>query len=163
MTGREAVVNKALSGIELREILKADFERLLDAEGLLSHYVAYNRIGYDLTLRLHLDNPYYPESAVAIASKSSEAHPGVEPAPLRDASDEAIASGQSLHRDIASPNAERLRHGLTLPVETRGQDGTVQIEQVRYPPQPELGPGEVTITDTTKETREAWKIPSTSK
>jgi hypothetical protein len=160
MTGREAVVNKALSGIELREILKADFERLLDAEGLLSHYVAYSRIGYDLTLRLHLDNPYYPESAVAIASKSSEAQPGVEPAPLAHPSDEAIASAQSLHRDITSPNAERLRHGLTLPVETRQQDGTTQIEQVRYPPQPELGLGEVTLTDSTKETREAWKIPS---
>lgn len=159
MTSREAVVNKALSGLEVREILRADFERAMDAEGLLSHYLAYGRISYDITIRLHLDNPYYPESGVTIPSKASDANPSIEPAPLRDASSAAVASGVNVHRDITSPNAERLRHGLTLPVQTRGADGTVQIEQVKYPPQPDLGPGEVSVSDTTRETREAWKIP----
>lgn len=159
MTARESVLNKALSGLEIREILRADFERLLDAEGLLSHYLAYGRIGYDLTLRLHLDNPYYPESEVTITSKASDATPLVAPTPLTAPSAESVASGANVHRNITSPNEERLRHGLTLPVQTRGADGTVQIEQVRYPPQPDLGPGDVALSDTTKSVREAWKIP----
>lgn len=163
-TAREAVVNKPLSGLELREILLADFIRLLDAEGLLSHYVAYSRIGYDLTLRLHLDNPYYPESSVTVTSKKSKAQPIIEPAPLTSPppSKEGIVSAQNLHRDIKSPNEERLRHGLALPVRTTGQDGTTQTEQVKYPPQPELGPGEVQVTDISRATREAWKIPTGS-
>jgi hypothetical protein len=157
-TSTEAIVNKKLSGLELREILRADFEHLLDAEGLLSHYIAYGRISYDLTLRLHLDNPYTPESSVSIASKP-QAGTVIEAPPLASPSAKSVVSAQNVHRDIKSPNEERLRHGLTLPVVTTGQDGTIQTEQIKYPPQPELGPGETTLTDASKDAREAWKIP----
>jgi hypothetical protein len=160
-TANEVVTNRALSGTELREIIKLDIERLLDGEGLLSHYVAYGRISYDLTLRLHLDNPMRPESAVTVASKVTH-DTAIEAPPLTEPSDKAVASGSNLHRDITSPNAERLRHGLPVPVTTRQADGTTQTEQVKYPPQPELGPGEVEITDTTKEVREAWKVTAPS-
>jgi hypothetical protein len=157
----ESVVNKALSGMEVREIIKADFDRLLDAEGLLSHYMAYGRISYDLTLRLHLDNPMMRESSVTIASKPQAGTP-IEAPPLADTTNKSVASGQNVHRDINSPNAERLRHGLPLPVVTRGPDGTTQTEMVKYPPQPDLGPGEVTVTDTTKDVRTAWKTTEAS-
>jgi hypothetical protein len=159
-TGRENVVNKMLGGEEIKSILRADFEKLLEGESLLSHYIAYGRLSYDLTLRLHLDNPMRPESEVRIASKSNAAAPQVAPPPLSDPSKESVASGTNLHRDIKSPNEERLRHGLTLPVVTTGPDGTIQTEQVKYPPSPELGPGTIAITDITKETREAWQIPT---
>jgi len=159
-TGTEKVVNKALSGLELKDILRQDFERVLGGEGLLSDYIAYGRISYDITLRLHLDNPMMPESKMTIASKPSHDQPTVEAAPLKDVSPEAVAAGQNLNRKIYSPNEERLRHGLPLPVITRGPDGTTQTEQVKYPPQPELGAGDMTLTDTTKETREAWKVPA---
>lgn len=159
-TGRETVLNKALSGTELREIIRADVEKLLDGEGLLSHYVAYGRISYDVAIRLHLDNPMRPESEIHISSRISVDHPALEPPPLTSPSEESMVSAKTLTRDIKSPNEERLRHGLTIPVETHGQDGTTQIEQVKYPPQPELGDGEMTITDTTKAAREAWKLPS---
>lgn len=156
-TTNEIVTNKPLSGLELREIIRSDFERLLDGEGLLSHYLAYGRISYDLTLRLHLDNPMQRESSVSIASKP-HADTIIEAPPLKDTTAEAVASGTNVRRDITSPNAERLRHGLPVPVTTRGADGTTQQEMVKYPPQPELGPGEVAVTDTTKEVREAWKV-----
>jgi len=159
-TGTEKVVNKALSGLELKDILRQDFERVLGGEGLLSDYIAYGRISYDITLRLHLDNPMMPESKMTIASKPSHDRPTIEAAPLVAPSAEAVAAGQNLHRSIVSPNEERLRHGLPLPVITRGPDGTTQTEQVKYPPQPELGAGDMTLTDTTKETREAWKVPA---
>jgi hypothetical protein len=157
--GRETVVNKPISGQELKEILRADFERVLEGEGLLSSYMAYGRIAYDITLRLHLDNPMRPESEVRIPSSFHADDPALEPSPLRKPSPEAVVAGDNLHRAIKSPNEERLRHGLTLPVETRGQDGTVQTQQVKYPPQPELGPGDMTITDDTPAAREAWKVP----
>jgi len=155
-TANEIIGQKALSGMELREIIRKDFEKLLDAEGLLSHYMAYGKISYDLTLRLHLDNPMQRESSVTLASKPHVDSP-MEAPPLKIASNKSVASGQNIHRDITSPNAERLRHELPLPVTVRGPDGTTQTELVKYPPQPDLGSGEVTITDVTKEVRAAWK------
>jgi hypothetical protein len=160
-TTGEAVSNKALSGLELREVIRADVERLLDAEGLLSHYLAYGRISYDITLRLHLDNPMQRESSTTISSKPHVDSP-MEMPPLAHPSDKAVASGVNVHRDITSPNAERLRHELPLPVTVRGQDGTVQTEMVKYPPQPDLGEGEVKITDTTCDVRAAWKTTESS-
>jgi len=157
-TGHETVANKPLGGNELKEILRADFERLLEGEGLLSYYIAYHRLAYDITLRLHLDNPMRPESEVRIASQPNSKTPQATSPPLLVPSKESVVVGANLHRDIKSPNEERLRHGLTLPVVTTGPDGTIQMEQVKYPPSPELGPGEVTLTDTSKETREAWKV-----
>ena len=58
---------------------------------------------------------------------------------------------------ITSPNAERIRVGMPVPVITRAQDSTRQVEMIQYPPQPELGEGDVTITDTTPAAREAFR------
>lgn len=158
-TAAEAVVNKALSGAELKEILRAKFDLLLDNEGLLSHYLAYGRIAYDIGLWLHLDNPMRPESEIHAASRATSDIPAMSSAPLASPSSEAVVSGEKVSGKIDSPNAERLRHGLPLPVVTKGPDGTIQTEMVKYPPQPELGPGDVTLTDTSKEARAAWKLP----
>ena len=158
MTSRETVVNKPLSGSEIKEIIRADVERLLEGEGLLSHYIAYHRLAYDITLRLHLDNPMRPESEVRVASQPSNSAPQVESAPLSSPSREASASGVSVYRKIKSANEERLRHGLTLPVVTQGPDGTIQTEQVKYPPSPELGVGDIAITDASASARAEWKL-----
>jgi hypothetical protein len=160
-TANEVVTNKALSGTEVKEIILLDVNRLLDAEGLLSHYVAYGRISYDVTVRLHLDNPMMRESSVTVASKP-QAGTVIEAPPLTAPSKESVASGTNVHRDITSPNAERLRHGIPVPVVTRQQDGTQQTELVKYPPQPDLGPGEVIVTDETVKVREQWKTTDTS-
>jgi len=160
MTSRETVGNKGLNGSELKEIMIADFARLLDNEGMLNHYVAYGRIAYTLTLALHTDNPMRLESSVAKVSQPSADRPAVEAPPLVDTSKDAVVAGAKLDRRITSPNEERLRHGLPLHVTMRGADGTVQTEQVKYPPSPELGPGDVTLADASAETREAWKVPA---
>lgn len=159
-TGRENVVNKMLGGEEIKSILRADFEKLLEQEGMLSHYIAYGRLGYTISVALHIDNPMRPETFIGIASNKQDKQPRIESAPLMNASPESAVSGSKLDRNITSPNEERLRHGLTLPVVTTGPDGTIQTEQVKYPPSPELGLGDITITDVTKETNEAWKIPA---
>jgi len=148
-TANEVISQKPLSATEIKEILRLDLERLLEGEGLLSHYMAYGRISYDLTLRLHMDNPMMPESKVTVTSKPAP--------PLADPSPEAVASGTNVHRNISSPNAERLRHALPVPVSVKGQDGTTQTEFIKYPPQPDLGEGDVTVSDVTKDVKSAWK------
>jgi hypothetical protein len=136
MTGREKVANKPLSGAELKGIIRADFDRLLSNEGILSDYLAHGRIAYDIVLKLHLDNPFNPES---------ESHVASVPATITDPSPELVTAEDRASRTIDSPNAERLRMGLSVPVEVKQQDGTLTTEQVKYPPQPELGDGNLTI------------------
>ena len=159
-TNREIVGNKALSGEEVKTILRAHFDRLLEGEGMLGHYIAYGRLAYTITLQLHTDNPMQRETSISTSSQKRNDQPGIEAPPLADASPETVVAGSRLDYAINSPNEERLRHGLTLPVVVRGQDGTTQTEQVKYPPQPELGPGDVTIADVSAQTREAWKVPA---
>jgi hypothetical protein len=151
-TATEKVLNKALSGAELSEILKHDFvDKLLPNEGMLSAYMAYGRVGYEITLRLMLDNPAqrdYPPLTVT----------GGEALPLADPSPEATVGATTLTRQIDSPNAERVRVGLPIPVETRELDGTKQVQQIKYPPQPELGEGQVKVEDTTAAARRHLKL-----
>jgi hypothetical protein len=154
----ETVLNKALSGEELKTLIRADFERLLTGEGLLSHYLAYGRISYDITLRLHLDNPMCRESAVTVAPRAS-ADGTLSPPPIANATPEAVVSGVRATRAIDSPNAERLRAGIPIPVRAPQQDGTVTTEFVRYPLDPSLGEGDITVADISPETRAAWKLP----
>src|SRR5882724_1231506 len=149
----EKVVNNALSGLELRELLKVDFEKLLANEGLLSPHVAYGRLGYTITLKLHLSNPSlrdYPSITVK----------GGEPVPLVNPSKDAEVAAQTLHREIDSPNKERVRVGIPIPVVTRGLDGTTQTRQIKYPPQPELGEGDVTLemNQATMDAKKEWNL-----
>jgi hypothetical protein len=155
-TMRETAINKPLGGAELRELLRADFERLLAGEGALSNHIAYGRVGWQIILRLHTANPLSP--VAEIQSRPSGGTPGVEPAPLRNLSpdDEDAIGGTTLQRTITSPNAERVREGLPVPVETRQQDGTRQVEKIVYPRPKDMGDGEVTIVDSTADAKAAF-------
>lgn len=153
-TGSEKVINKALSGTELKEIIREDCNKLLENEGILSAHVAFGRVAYDITLRLHLDNVYYPESTITMPGST----PLTEKIPLVDPSTDATLGATTLTRTITSPNSERVRVGMAIPVETRQQDSTRQIEMIKYPPQPELGEGDVKIEDTTAAAREAFRV-----
>lgn len=167
-TSREIAVNRGLSGTELKTLILADFSRMLDEEGMLSPHMAYGRVGYDLRLRLHLDNLMRQENEITQASRPI-AHNIIEPdhpelaavaaAPLTDPSPDAAVVGLELERNVTSPNAERVRLGIPIPVETRGQDGTVQQEMVKYPPDPSLGDGDVHVDDVSLQARDEWKLP----
>lgn len=158
-TSQERVPNRALSGAELKELLRRDFERLLANDGLLSDYISFGRIAYTIILRKHLDNFLRPEDVTAAASARQPnaaiaEHPGlaaVEPPPLVDSSADAIDLSTSVSRTIASPNEERIRAGLPIPVERRQQDSSLVTENIVYPPQPELGDGDVTLDMGVKE------------
>lgn len=167
-TGRETVVNRALSGDELKKIILADAQRLVDNEGMLSPHIAFGRVSYTLTLKLHLDNPVVPDSTIEIMSKRAsmqqvENNPNLatlEPPPLVDPSPHAEPGAMELTRNITSPNAERLREAMPIPVLVKGQDGTTTTESISYPEGsfPELGPGEVMIRDATEMARQQWSL-----
>jgi hypothetical protein len=167
-TEREAVVNKALSGLELKELILRDVRKLLDADGMLTAISAYSRVAYSFRLRMHLDNLMQRET---ISHGASAPQPGnaiaqnpqlaaVEGAPpLRDASFDSAVSGVELTRTITSPNAERLNAGMPITVDAREQDGSKVQRSVSYPV-PEAGevPEDVKVDDVTAQTRKDWDM-----
>ena len=153
--GREKVVNQTLSGSELKQIILRDFTTLLDNHGLLSHQIAYGRVGYQLILKLHVDNAMRPDGTIEMSSRAParnivDKHPeltAVESAPLASPSLDAVIDAVQVTREIDSPNAERLRNGIPIPVQRRQDDGTIITEQVTYPPSDESGAGNIKVDD----------------
>jgi hypothetical protein len=139
---KEIVVNTALSGEELKVVLRDYFERLLTAEGMLTPNAAFGRVSFTLALRLHIDNPWmrdYP----ATTFKSERASPAaiaeqpslvaLERTPLADPSPDAAKHTTTLHANVESPNAERVRLGIPVPVVVEQRDGTRSVERIKYP------------------------------
>jgi hypothetical protein len=165
-TANETLPNRALTGEELKELLRQDFERLLDGEGLLQPYIAYGRVGYEIILRMHLDNQMNGTSESAIKSRqparNADSQPPIDTPPLVGASKDALVAGTILERQIDSPNEERIRAGMPIPVEVTQPDRTVTHEQVRYPKgymQEELGEGKVKVAEEPEEmTRRGWNL-----
>jgi hypothetical protein len=167
-TARETTTNTALSGIELKTLLREDAERLLTEEGLLSDYVAYGRICYRLTLELMVEGPdetkklsdTFIESRAAARDLIARvpAFAALRPPPLRDPppSSGAVTAAIALFRRIISPNAERLRVGLPVPVMVRQQDGTTDQQMVRYPRPDDAGDGDVTVEDASERAHVRW-------
>lgn len=170
MTSREVVINKALSGAEVKDLLRRDFERLLANEGLLSEYISYGKVAWDLRLRLHMTNQSNPESDSVLASKLIannvvELDPklsAVEAPPLALAANESsIVSASELTHTVDSPNLERVVAGMPVPVVVKQADGTTSEQKVSYPP-PDPATHEhptVTIFDQSEQARVDWKVP----
>lgn len=141
-TAREVAPNLPLSGTELRELIRLDMERLLDAEGQLVPHIAFGRVAWEIRLTLHTSNVLSPISnshvtsrpaGTNVAEKSPELA-AVESFPLRDA-DLAltVVSAHEAQRAVTSPNAERVRAGLPITVQSRQQDGSRETRKVTYP------------------------------
>lgn len=166
-TASEKVPNRALSATELRQLLSTDFERLLDNLSLLQSCSSFARVGWDLRIAIHIDNAMQGEHGIqdrsrAVAGNIINGSTGATPAsrreprpelaavttiPVPDASDSAQLEAKSLHRDVDSPNVERLRNGLPVPIERRQADSTTVLEHVTYPPDDTLGDGAVVVSD----------------
>jgi hypothetical protein len=165
----EKVVNRPLSGIELKAILRAAFDKLLDGEGLLADRVAYGRVSYELRLTLHTGNVFWPVSVTTVDSArrgavtdvlpvaEGEQLPQPEPIPMRNPPPDAMFGATQLDHTIDNPNAERLRHDMAIPVERRQADGTTITEPIKYPKgsveSTELGEGHVKVHDATAAAR----------
>ena len=153
-TTREVVPNRSLSGNELKRLILADFTRMLDNFGILSPHIAFGRCSYRLTCTVQSDKHAKPQDITldsrAIDKRSVEANDSlgaVESHPLVDPSPAADTAARELVREVSSPNAERMRNQIPVPILRKQKDGTLINEEIPYPPQPELGRGEVTETD----------------
>lgn len=175
--GREIIPNTPLSGAELREIILSDARKLVESHGLLASHIAYGRIGYEVIVRLHLQNASFADTSAAGQSANDtslrsvprtvreiDAHPplaAIAPPPLSSATDDdSVVIAPTIARSIDSPNAERLRAGMPIPTLVRdSQTGSRRIELVHREVPPDIGPGDVMIDDATKEARAAWNLP----
>jgi hypothetical protein len=145
-------VNRALSGTELQSYLKEVFNKLLANEGLLSPNIAYGRVGGVIKLTLHLDNAYFPESTSSIEFGDK--------IPLANRTPEAELAEQTAEFEMDNPNAERVRLGLPVPVETKQLDGTKQIEQIIYPKEAvqDIPPAKVKVENTFEKAKKAFNL-----
>jgi hypothetical protein len=167
-TEREAVLNKSLSGLELKALILRDFSKMLDEEGMLTQYSAYGRCAYDIRLRIHTDNVMNrisesTQHSRAQARQHIEVNPGLaaveQGVPLRDPSPDSEVGATELIRNVSSPNSERLNAGLPITVDTREQDGSKVQKSVTYPaPEPGEVPESVGMTDLTAQTRKDWDL-----
>lgn len=176
---REIITNTALSGAELKTILRNDFERQLQNEGMLQDYAAFGRVAYEIRLTLHTDNHIFPESVsitrsqpvaknvIAGGARDSEGNTmapapqlaSVEKFPLTEPSSDASMGATELHRSIDSPNAERLRNGIPVPVMVDNADGSKRPDTIKFPKDESLGEGDVVITDVTRPARQEFGQP----
>jgi hypothetical protein len=163
----ERVPNRSLSTTELRQLLVADFTRLLDNISLLGSCTSFARISWDIQLSLHGDSGIDQTTKTGLKSrpvahniisggKLDEQRRPMPPRPelavvgdmpLPSPSPVARFESRLLSRDIDSPNAERLRAGLPVPIERRQNDGTTIVENVEYPPDETLGEGAVAVAN----------------
>jgi|SRR5580765_2424764 len=149
-TQSERVVNTPLTGSELKSYLLGICQRLLDAEGLLSEHIAFGKVSGNIKLTLKLDNAYFPESTTSIDFKKED--PAAPPSPDNE------FGQQTATWTMDNPNAERVRLGLKVPVETKQLDGTKQVEHILYPSDMEdVPPQQVSIKDTTEQGKREWE------
>lgn len=137
----ESVPNRALSTSELRTLLERDFTRMLDNHSLLSSPAAFGRVSYHLSLMI--TNEISQQSTdISLDSKpiaknvvsTSPALAAVTAHPMPSQTELTKTLTQELSRMVTSPNAERLREGLPVPVEVKQNDGTTALQTIAYEP-----------------------------
>lgn len=150
----ERVPNTPLSGVELQELILKRIEEVLSRDGLFSPYVAFGRVGWEATVRLHLDNPTYREHLATIQSHQGQG----SSVPLSGASEESSVVAFKVEDSVESPNLARAAAGMPISVVTR-QGGELVRREIQYDPDelPEIAAP--TVTDLTAETRKEWKLP----
>ena len=126
----EFVVNKPLTGDELRKIIVSDLDDLLAKDGMFNSHIAYGRVGYTVSVELKLANPSYPEHKTQGGpSKIEGAIEGRTLIPLEG--EDRIGARITRNREVRSPNVARVANGLPVNVQTR-QDGKVVEKALNY-------------------------------
>lgn len=137
-TGKDVVPNRPLAGHELKQIMQKDFDSMLNGDGMFSAHMGFRRVAYEISIKLHLDNPMHPEHKNKRVSKDpakNEVPPksDIKAYPLQDPNDDTVATGVTRTRQIESPNAARIE--FELPVETQHMDrqtGEIKSKPVVY-------------------------------
>lgn len=158
-TASEVVPNRPLTSLEVRDLLHRDFEKMLDGFSTLGSMASFGRVSWQIKLtfvtetgqqdsfidsRPHAVNIIVGEGRRAESKPAPEQYKNIAQHPLKSAL--SRAAGISLTRHATSPNAERLRNGLPVPVDVKQSDGQVRQETIQYQPDPAM-PENVTIQE----------------
>lgn len=161
----EITANRPLSGTELREIMLRDLAAMLDRDGMFTPHIAYRRAAFSITVKLHVDNPMYPEHTVKVESKTPPRNIGKDdpkgallPPPLKNPSEEAVIAGAVHEREIDSPNTVRAELALPVTIVRKdGNTGQMKEEQVVYDAtHMELPPPKTAIKDISEQVEQEW-------
>jgi len=132
----DTIMNKPLSGTELKQIIMSDVERMLDMDSMLQAHYGYGRVSYQVNVKLLLDNPAYPEHTVKVSAKPNKANPQVAAAPVKEVSAEVVKMGRQRSRNINNPNLERVKHGLAIEQSyIDPADGKTKTRELEYTPE----------------------------
>jgi len=137
-TAAEQAYNKALNGEETKQLIRADFDKLLNNMGELSNYIAFTRVGWKITLVLQTANAYRPQA-------ESEIEHGDLPI------DDAVTHAEEVSHQVDSPNVERVHAGIPIPVKVKELDGTTVEKRIQYELEDvkDLPPQQIEVKDVT--------------
>ena len=128
----DTIPNKPLSGIELRQIIEADVDRILGMDAFMNEYTSYGRVSYVVAVKLLLDNPSFPEHTISVKAKGNK-EKTVATSPVSEVSDTVIKAGRQRTRTINNPNLERLKHGLPITKDfIDPSDGKQKTQNLNY-------------------------------
>jgi len=167
-TSNEIVPNRPLTGIEAKQIILADVHAMLDRDGMFTEYIAFSRLSYEVVVKLHLDNPAYPNHTSVVQSRKEPSKPAViEPPPLanpRPQPETEIVVAKRRSRVVESPNKERVKRGMPVTVTARSTEtGHFEDKQVKYDPE-SLPDGERNLDegakdeDITRQVKKEWEL-----
>jgi hypothetical protein len=120
----EVVMNKPLSGLEVREIILNKLKRTLDGDSRLADYVAFPAFEYRLDLAILLAGAVHPDIKVV-----HEDHKG---APITDTTDNVSAVTIHQAQDQLPPNEARIEADLPVPVLGHDEKGRPVEKSVKY-------------------------------
>jgi hypothetical protein len=126
----ERVVNRPLSGKELRKVILDHVEEMLAKDGMLAEYIGYGRVAFTVRVELHLDNPSTPKHVVRMRASAEAPLEGAPP--LENPSGEAVATGSERVVTVDSPNLTRMYHDMPIHVYRNDGKGGVAEHPVAY-------------------------------
>lgn len=159
-TVNEVIPNKKLTGTEVSIVIQNRVKRMLDMDGVLGPHVAYGRLGFEVVIKLHLDNPTYNEHVMRTKSQTQRNEPVLESPPLKKPSSKAKVVGRKSFHKIDNPNKERVLNGLPIPIEAMSREtGHVEERQIKYAKEDvDVEEEEAVVEDVSKKVSSEWEV-----
>ena len=138
----EQVANRPLGGREALECIVNDVRAILEKDGFFAPYVAYGRLAYEVTIKIHMANPLTPEHTVRVRSRAKPEEPAIEgppplvlvPDPLTHEEPENVVLAVERSREIQSPNVARIANNLPITVTVHTGQGNLKTRELHYDP-----------------------------
>lgn len=122
----ETVLNKPLSGSEVRRIILNQLERTLAGDSRLADYLAFPSFSFRLELALVLTGAPEPHDQLERVVEGGVGDISSDPSQI------ATALTHHLEQSPLPPNQARMENGLGIPVLTHDEKGRQIEKEIRY-------------------------------